>query len=249
MKLRKQMLIFVLLVLVLGITVVGAAAQEQQANEIELPRYEVTITNLTDGQPLTPPLLATHSRYTDVFTVGDPASFGIKEIAENGNLQPLIDALNNNPLVLDVVTAAAPLVPDGTPGGEMFGNSVTLTIEARPFYRFLSFASMLVCTNDGFTGLDTVQLPLHVGETTIFYGDGYDAGTEINTEDFADIVPPCQGLIGVTSDDAGTGMSNPALAESGVIQHHPGIQGGVDLLPGVHGWADPVVAVTITRIR
>lgn len=249
MKLRKQTLLFVLLVLVLGITVAGAAAQGQQADEIELPRYEVTVTNLTEGQPLTPPLLATHSRLTDVFTVGQPASFGIKEIAENGNLQPLIDALHNDPLVLDVVTAGAPLVPDGTPGGEMFDDSVTLTIEARPFYRFLSFASMLVCTNDGFTGLDAVELPFHVGESITVYGNGYDAGTEINTEDFADIVPPCQGLIGVTSDDAGTGMSNPALAQGGVIEHHPGIQGGADLVPEIHGWDDPVVEVTITRVR
>ena len=46
---------------------------------------------------------------------------------------------------------------------------------------------------------------------------------KVNTEDFADIVPPCQGLIGVGSDDEGTGMSNPDLAEGGVIAHHTGI--------------------------
>ena len=28
--------------------------------------------------------------------------------------------------------------------------------------------------------------------------NAYDAGTEMNTEDFADMVPPCQGLIGVS---------------------------------------------------
>ena len=45
------------------------------------------------------------------------------------------------------------------------------------------------------------------------FTNGYDAGTELNTEDFADIVPPCQGLIGVSSEDGGTGMSDPSLAE------------------------------------
>jgi hypothetical protein len=79
---------------------------------------------------------------------------------------------------------------------------------------------------------------------------GYDAGTEINTEDFADIVPPCQGLIGVSSGEAGTGVSNPALAEGGVIHHHAGIQGGADLVPAVHGWDvdEPVAEITVERI-
>jgi hypothetical protein len=44
-------------------------------------------------------------------------------------------------------------------------------------------------------------------------------------------------------------MSNPALAEGGVITHHPGISGGNDLVPGVHGWTDPVARVTITRVN
>ena len=43
-------------------------------------------------------------------------------------------------------------------------------------------------------------------------------------------------------------MSNPALAEFGVIAMHPGIIGGIDDLdPGIHGWTDPVAEVTITR--
>ena len=76
---------------------------------------------------------------------------------------------------------------------------------------------------------------------------GYDAGTEINTEDFADIVPPCQGLIGVMSDDDGTDVTNPDLAEGGVITVHSNILGGVDLLPEVYGWIDPVAEIVIIR--
>ena len=70
---------------------------------------------------------------------------------------------------------------------------------------------------------------------------------KLNTEDFADIVPPCQGLIGVSSGDAGTGMSDPALAESGAIMSHPGILGGADLVPGTHGWMGAVTEVEIER--
>ena len=48
--------------------------------------------------------------------------------------------------------------------------------------------------------------------------------------------------------EPGTGMSNPALAEGGVIHHHAGIQGGVDLTPMTHGWSDPVAEVTVERV-
>jgi hypothetical protein len=44
-------------------------------------------------------------------------------------------------------------------------------------------------------------------------------------------------------------MSNPALAEGGVIHHHEGIQGVVDLDPTIYDWANPVVQVDIVRIQ
>ena len=208
--------------------------------------YKVTITNLTAGQPLTPPILVTHTNRTGIFTVGDEASEGIRQIAENGNGAVLLQALGENTQVHEVVTGAAPLVPANNPGNTGFGSSESFTISAQGRARYLSFASMLICTNDGFTGLDSVHLPRH--KITV-YSAGYDARTEANTEDFADIVPPCQGLIGVSSDDAGTGMSDPLLAEDGIIIPHAGIHGGVDLISQVHDWSDPVAKIEIERIR
>jgi hypothetical protein len=104
---------------------------------------------------------------------------------------------------------------------------------------------MLICTNDGFSGLDSIKLP---NKKVTVLSVAYDARTESNTEMFKNIVPPCQALIGVTGD-AGTGMSDPFLAESGVIIPHAGIIGGGDLLPGVHGWGDPVAKIVIERMR
>jgi hypothetical protein len=206
--------------------------------------YSVTIENLTANQPLTPPVVATHRPATEVFHVGEAASFGVKEIAENGNLTPLVEALQGDKHVADHVVAVA-----GDPPPVLPGQSVTFDITAERGAKYVSFASMLICTNDGFTGLDTERLPKKVGDAVAFETDGYDAGTEINTEDFADIVPPCQALVGVSSDDEGTGTSNPALAEDEVIRHHPGIQGGHDLIPDIHGWTDPVARVTIERTQ
>lgn len=211
--------------------------------------YRVTIVNLTHGQPFTPPLIAVHRNSVDVFTVGQPASFGAKEIAENGNLTPLHSTLDATKGVAAVAAAGAPLVPIGSPGQTVhgFSNTVTMTITAPQDVRRISWVSMLICTNDGFTGVDGLRLPHGVGQTVARFTAGYDAGTEINTEAFADIVPPCQCLMGVTGH-SGTGMSNPALAEGGVIHHHPGIMGGTDLSQAVHGWTDPVALIAIERI-
>ena len=184
-----------------------------------LPTYEVTITNLTSGQPLTPPVVATHGQPLSVFQVGEPASFELKEIAENGNNVPLLDLLGADSNVSTVLQAGPPpLVPSADPGGTGFPDSVTFMITANQAAKYLSFASMLICTNDGFTGIDSLHLPKRVGASVTVFTNGYDAGTELNSEDFADMVPPCQGLIGVSSDDAGTGMSDPSLAENGVIR-------------------------------
>jgi hypothetical protein len=211
--------------------------------------YEVTITNLTSGQPLTPPVVATHRGRHAVFEVGEPASVGVREIAENGNSAPLLAFLDADPLnQFDAFaeSTSGPLVPPGVPGDAMFAQSVTLTLDGGKAKR-LSFVSMLICTNDGFTGSDSLRLPREVGKSVTRQTNGYDAGTEINTEDYADIVPPCQALIGDSSGEPGTGVSDPALAEGGVIHHHPGIEGGSDLKPGIHGWSDPVARIEVER--
>ncbi|MFQ5553185.1 MAG: CHRD domain-containing protein, partial [Thermoplasmata archaeon] len=145
-----------------------------------------------------------------------------------------------------------PLVPASDPGMTGFPSSGSYVIIGSRGAKFLSVATMLICTNDGFTGLDALKLPKKVGDTVTAFTMGYDAGTEINTEDFADMVPPCPPLTGVTSTDPGTGTSDPALAEGGVIMHHPGIDGvGVgglsDLSVGLHGWTDPVAKIEVTR--
>jgi hypothetical protein len=232
----------ILATLALLLVATGALASERVAT------YEITITNLTGGQPFSPPVLVTHQGPASLFQVGEPASAGIQQIAENGNNGPLLVSLEGNRFVDDVHEGTFPLLPAGTPGGEMFPDSATYQITAGPGARFLSMAMMLVCTNDGFTGLDSLHISGPVGRSLTVYAYAYDAGTELNTEDFADIVPPCQGLIGVTSDDPGTGMSNPELAEGGVVAMHAGIAGGVDLLPEVHGWSEPVAMITITRV-
>lgn len=232
------------------VALVAAFAVPQAAAAPPERTFEVTVTNLTSGQPLTPPVVATHRGAYDAFEVGSPAGEGVQQIAENGDGAPLLAELEASRHVdAFLQTGTGPLVPAGLPGSAMFADSVTFEITAGPGATFLSYVSMLICTNDGFTGSDALKLPNRVGDSVTSATLGYDAGTEINTEDFADIVPPCQALVGVTSEDAGTGVTNPALAEGGVIHHHDGIVGIADLVPEVHGWntSAPVAEISVTR--
>lgn len=234
---KTPVILAVVMMLLIATTSAGFASANQAT-------YEITITNLVEeGQPFTPPLVVVHRQPAELFRVGHPASFQLKEIAENGNLGPMLMLLEGNKHIYDFEVAVSGAVPPLMPG-----ESVTVTLTGDEGAKYLSWVSMLICTNDGFTGLNTVRLPKKVGDQVSFYSSAYDAGTEINTEDFADIVPPCQALVGVTSGDTGTGTSNPALAENGVIHHHPGILGIADLIPAIHGWDNPVALTVIKRV-
>jgi hypothetical protein len=216
--------------------------------------YRVTIRNLTSGQPMSPPVVATHRGDDQLFEVGEPASVGVREIAENGNNAPIRAFLEANPFsaISDFAESSVPLFPEDTPGGAEapnppeFPDKVTLTVTADRDARHLSVVTMLVCTNDGFTGVNSLKLP-RGGRTVTVKTNGYDAHTEVNDEDLAHIVPPCQ-LIGVSSGEAGMDVSNPALAEGGVIAHHEGIKGGSDLVRSLHGWKDPVAEIKVTSV-
>ncbi len=223
---------------VLAATVMALLLVPTGAGAAQSSTYSITVRNLTPGQPMTPPAAAIHKQSIELFDVGSAASFGVQQIAENGNLDPLLGVLDGNRRVADFVAAGAPdpILPMG---------QVTFELTSTGGAKWFSFVSMLVCTNDGFTGLDTVRLPKKVGDRGVWYTDAYDAGTEANTENLADIVPPCSNFV------TGTGMSNPNLATNGVIVHHPGIQGTgtgeLNLTVADHGWDDPVAMIEITR--
>jgi Spondin_N len=211
------------------------------------PEYEIRLVNVTRTQWLTPPVVAVHERRVDVYTRGRPASQGVSQIAENGNVDPLVEALTGARGVASVEVATSADEPPLAPDEE---TTVTLTGSWRA--NRLSLVSMLICTNDGFTGLDGLSLPTRVGQARTFYGQDFDAGSEVNTEDMAHLVPPCQALNGVADDEGapGTGMSDPELAERSVVRSHRGVTGIADLTPEAHGWdtSRPIVEVVVTRV-
>ncbi|AGN02416.1 hypothetical protein L593_12385 [Salinarchaeum sp. Harcht-Bsk1] len=210
--------------------------------------FRFTITNLTGGQAFTPPAVATHSPSTELFSVGEPANEVVQELAENGNLEPLAVAVQEDTDISGVGLGEAPLVPSDDPGDTGHPYYVTLEVDADQDATHMTFISMLIATNDGFVGLDTVELPTEVNGSKTLYPGSYDAGTEENTETWDDLVPAGRELIGGQTPTGGTTETDEELAEDGVIHPHPGTMGEGDLDPEVYGWEDPAAVVHVEKI-
>lgn len=228
----------------LGLALIGSAAAGPMAASAEdtageaTPTYSVTVENLTAGQWLTPPNYALHNNQVSVFQRNRPASPGVQAVAENGEVPVLAAELSS---LIDAAGTGVSGVGPGINGGPIPpGGSVTFDVTGEE-NRF-SLVSMVVCTNDGFAGLDSFRVPNAIGASRTVLVMAWDAGTEINTERHDDLVPApfCGG------GGAGTGMSDPELAENGTISRHRTIQGVGDLGP-IYDWRGRVVEVTVTR--
>jgi hypothetical protein len=237
--------------LAIGSTVLAAAAFSGAAAvaAAEDPTYRVTVVNTAPGQPLTPPVVVLHNAKTGIVEAGAAASDGIGQLAENGNAQVLLDALAADPGVAGVATGEHPIVAGGIPGAAEVPSLAVIEVSGdKANAKRISIASMLVCTNDGLSIVHDAKLPRKVGQSVVLRSHAYDAGTETNTEDFADMVPPCQPLVGISTDDEGTGESDPMLAEGGVVSPHPGIAGSADLDPEAHAISETPALIVVERI-
>jgi len=233
-----------------GGTLGGAAlaqTDDDDDGDDETRTYRVTVANNTRGQPFTPPAVAAHESSVEVFSVGEPANEPTYEIAENGNLEPLVELIGATDAIRGSAVGNAPLVPKEDPGDTGNPYYASLTLSADESAGYLTFISMLIATNDGIVGLDTVPLPEAVNESRTYFANGYDVGTEQNTERFEDLVPPAKTLI-VGGDPEGTTESNPDIAEDDVIRPHPGISGDGDLPPSVYDWSEPAALVQVERL-
>jgi hypothetical protein len=64
-------------------------------NGDRMRQYRVTVANNTPGQPFTPPAVAAHRSSVEVFSVGDEANEPTRQVAENGNLGPLAELIED----------------------------------------------------------------------------------------------------------------------------------------------------------
>ena len=231
-------------------------ADATQSTPAATTSYALILENLTDGQPFSPPVAVTHNAglptAVTVAEVGAAASDEINAIARGGDPAPLVASLEARrdlapAIITDVVNLGRPVTPaDTTVGG--FADRAVYTIDARPG-DVLSVFGMLICTNDGFIGLDRAELPATSGTFDLM---GYDAGSEDNTELSEHIVDPCSALGPVTlagdpngNADSGAGVDTDPV---GVIAAHPGVDGTVGDLLTAHDWDEPAARLTVVKI-
>jgi hypothetical protein len=187
---------------------------------------EVTVTNITSGQIISPPVVASHRASFVLFHLGQPASPELAGVAEDGANGALVTALQADPRVLDVAVGTGPIPP---------GRSSTIRVRIRGGFDYVSAVGMLVVTNDTFFSVRG-EAPRH--GVRLFKSPGYDAGSEENNELCAFIPgPPC-----------GSGGVRTSSAE-GFVHINAGIHGIGDLAPADFDWRNPVATVTMRRVQ
>ena len=228
-------------------TLIGGLLLTSFANGLaSAAEFSVSLKNLTNGTWFTPLLITAHDKDTDLFETGEFASKELQAMAEGGDISGLLGLLGGE----DADTIANPaggLLPPGGAVRHVFLNT------DRSRNRYLSIVAMLLPTNDGFVGLDSLRIPKKPGTYT-YYLLGYDAGTEKNDELITGggaLGAP--GIPAAPGGDGGTGGRGAAKKDTNTTVHiHRSVVGDTDPVGGIsdlnstiHRWQNPVAEVTI----
>ncbi len=239
---------FPVLVLASAIAMVSACSSDDDDNDSSGPEepttvseagtFTVTFQNLTTNQLMTPPVVALHDPSVHLFQVGEPASDAIRDIAETGANGELVAFATDNG---DVVSAAgeAGAGPFG-PGGE-----VTINLTTDLDGQVLSAVNMVICTNDGIAGFDSMTLPAD-NTPVVATAVAYDAGTRDNSNDAQSFFPPpCK--VGDTIPNAETSPRAGIALHPGqtVVNNNTGAPIATDNWDVVSG--ENVLMMTVTR--
>ncbi len=221
---------------VLVLTACGSDNDDQAPTMPEPPaptvyRYQIEVTNLSHAQPMSPLAVKLDSE-NPWWKVGEPASEALEIMAEGGDNEALLDSGG-------LATASGDDILG--PGAQQV---IEISVEDMPD-SYLSVATMLVNTNDGFTGLTHQALAdLEAGDSWYVLTPVYDAGTEANTERMGSIPGPA---------DNGSGFE--AMRDDvNFVARHPGVVTGDDglstsVLTQAHRFDNPILRVKVTRLE
>jgi hypothetical protein len=204
------------------------------------------VKNLTHGTYFTPFLVTAHGADTYLFHAGEAASDELQAMAEGGDISGLSALVGGadadtveNPA--NGLLASGQTVDDIQLNTDQSGNA------------YLSLVAMLLPTNDGFVGLDSLHLPTTPGTYT-YYLNGYDAGTEANDELITGGgAPGAAGIPAAPGGDGGINGTGVTSTESNSVVHiHRGVLGDGDANGGdsdldvtIHRWLNPVAKLIV----
>ena len=202
--------------------------------------FDVSVSNLTNDQPMSPVAILVHDGSYQTWAIGMPASEGLEDLAESGSPASLgSEAVSSSTSVYGYTAGTGMIAP---------GNSETITVTfEEESVAVLSMASMLVNTNDAFVGAQNVDLSqLDVGDSSQLNLMVFDAGTEGNTETAASVPGPASG---------GEGQGFNAVRDDlGVVTRHSGVVTSSDgysasVLTEAHRFESTAAQVTIRRTQ
>ena len=227
--------------IILALSAGLAACGDSDNNEVEVTdpvmpvmsyEFTVQVTNLTNAQPLSPIAAIAHSEGM-LWQIGEPASAALELMAEGGDNSELLAT----DFAMASSSAESPLPP---------GEQVTLMLSTEQLDSLkISLATMLVNTNDAFTGLNAIDVSsLAVNESLSRTSFAYDAGTEANSEALGTIPGPADSGEGYNEmrDDINRVAMHPS-----VVSQHDGLTNSV--LTSQHKFDNPVARITITRTQ
>ena len=194
--------------------------EDEMVNPETTYSYSVKVTNTTAGQPMSPVLVSSAS----LFSIGEVATLGLEKLAEGGDNSVLLD--DNG------VSGVGLLAPGAS-------ETMSLTVKSQK----LNIATMLVKTNDGFAGVDSLDISaLGVGESQTSYMSVYDAGTEANSETNTTVAAFGIEGFSATRDDV-----NIVTLHSGIISKDDGLV--TSALTALEKFNNPAAVVTVTRTK
>jgi len=218
-----------------GLILSGCHSDNDDTPPQNMESYKVIVKNLTFSQPMSPMVVSYHNEDTALFMVGSMSTVGLEHLAEGGDNTSLLSELSSNDMVIDSLGGNGLILP---------GQSDNVTVEGEA-EKCISIATMLVNSNDAFTGRNCIDVSsLEVGETLMTSMPSYDAGTEANTEEASTIPGPAGGGEGFNAlrDDR-----NFVSIHSGAITKDDGL--ATSALSQDHKWSHPTASVLIERIR
>lgn len=199
--------------------------------------YRVIVTNLTGNQPLSPLGAVIHLAGYTGWEIGSAASSGLERLAEGGDPADFLAEALGNADVLSTGSGSGIIGPGAS-------DNVSLTTTQSPNL-LLTFATMLVNTNDAFTGMAGLSIgDLAVGESKTIYANPYDAGTEENTETASTIPGPAGGGEGFNAQRLDRDFVS---AHSGVVTSDDGL--ATSALDESHRFLAPVAKIVVTRTQ
>ena len=202
--------------------------------------FDVTVTNLSNAQPLSPVAIVAHQGGYSVFAVGMAATAGLETLAEGGDNSVLIAEADADMMVMATSMGAAPIGPAGS-------ETVSVTVlESELPGLTISVSTMLVNTNDAITGINGASVgDMLAGESMTWRTVAYDAGTEANSEQAAHIPGPAGGGEGFNA--ARDDVADRVAMHRGIVGQDDGF--ATSDLNGQHRFDNPVSEVRIERIN